>query len=162
MRHHQRGLTARRLVVFAASVGLAIIAPAEGSAQAQTLSVSGSPAAPLAIVGVAGGAGSQPAPAVNSATTYTVKVPTKTVKKITAQLDSNMPLGTTLTVSLAPPTGASSVPVVLSTTVTDAVTNITSKNNQTKAITYTLNATVAAGVVGSQTRTVTFTLIDFP
>ena len=162
MRHHQRGLTARRLVVFAASVGLAIIAPAAGSAQAQTLSVSGSPAAPLTIVGVAGGAGSQPAPAVNAATTYTVKVKNKTVDKITVALNRNMPPGTSLTISLAPPTGASSVPVALSTTTTDAVTNITNKTNQTTAITYTFKASVNAGVVASQIRTVTFTLTAFP
>jgi hypothetical protein len=123
--------------------------------------VSGSPAV-LQILGAAGGAGTPPAPAVNAATTYTVKVQNKTVKKITVQLSSNMPAGVTLTISLAPPTGAVSIPVTLNTTVTDAVTNITNRQAETLPITYTLNATLAAGVVGSQSRTVTFTLIDLP
>ena len=161
MRHCQRGLMARGLVVFVVCLGVLVVAPRAGSAQASSVSVSGSPAA-LQILGAAGGAGGVPAPAVDAATTYTVKVQNKAVKKITVQLSSNMPPGVTLTISLAPPIGASSVPVSLSTTVTDAVTNITNKQAQTLAITYTLNATVAAGVVGSQSRTVTFTLINFP
>jgi hypothetical protein len=151
---------ARCLVVFVLCLGVIVIAPRVGDAQS-SVSMSGSPAA-LQILGAAGGAGGLPAPAVDAATTYTVKVQNKAVKKITVQLSSNMPPGVTLTISLAPPIGASSVPVSLSTTVTDAVTNITNKQAQTLAITYTLNATVAAGVVGSQSRTVTFTLINFP
>jgi hypothetical protein len=161
MEHHQRSRMARRLVVFVVCLGVFVMAPRAGYAQASSLSVSNSPAA-LHILGAAGGAGGLPAPAVNGATTYTVKVQNKSVKKITVQLSSNMPAGVTLKVSLTPPTGSSSIPVSLNTTVTDAVTNITTKQSQTLPISYTLNATLAAGVVGSQSRTVTFTLIDFP
>ncbi len=152
---------ARCLVVLVVCLGVIVLAPRESNAQSSSVSVSGSPAV-LQIVGAAGGAGGLPAPAVNNATTYTVKVQNKTVKKITVQLSSNMPPGVTLAISLASPTGASSVPVTLNTTVTDAVTNITNRQAETLPITYTLNATLAAGVVGSQSRTVTFTLIDLP
>jgi len=71
-----------------------------------------------------------------------------------------MPAGVVLTVTLVPPTGATSMgPVVLDAIARDVVVNITGVNS-THAITYQLNATVAAGVIAPSSVTVTFSLID--
>jgi len=108
-------------------------------------------------------AGNEPTPA-SVASTYTVQVkPAAGVKKITAQLDLAMPTNTTLTMTLAAPAGATSQgPVIMSTTATDMVVNLASINpSQTRAITYSFSATVAAGVLSSS-RTITFTLVNYP
>ncbi|HST63326.1 MAG TPA: hypothetical protein VLK84_31740 [Longimicrobium sp.] len=82
-----------------------------------------------------------------------------TGRKITASLDSNMPSGVTLTVSLGAPTGASSAgTVTLSTTAQDVVTGITTVNESGLSIGYGLSATVAAGVVPAGNKTVTYTI----
>jgi hypothetical protein len=79
--------------------------------------------------------------------------------KITASLNANVPANVTLTVSLAPPTGATSAGAQsLSTTSVDLVTGITRLAESALAVTYTLSATAAAGVVASTTRTVTYTI----
>ena len=109
-------------------------------------------------------AGSQPT-AVSVASTYQVQVKNVAgVKKITASLDASMPTNTTLTMTMAAPSGATSAgPVVMSTTTTDMVVNIAGINPaSTQAITYAFSATVAAGVLTSQSRTITFTLANYP
>lgn len=159
MRTHKPAAVRRRLVACAWVIGLGL--SAVSTTGAQTLSVSASPAA-LRITAAA--AGSPPNAAVNSATTYTVKAKkANQPRKITAQLDAAMPSGTTLTINLAPVTGATSAgPVNLSTTAQDLVGNIANTSNLTGAITYTFNASSAAGVIPSSIRTVTFTLVAFP
>jgi hypothetical protein len=103
-------------------------------------------------------AGSEPDAATDNSTTYAVTT-NGTNKKITGGIDSNMPSNTTLEVNLAAPTGgASAGDVTLSTTAADLVTGITQKAETDLTITYTLSATVAAGIVASDTRTVTLTL----
>ena len=65
----------------------------------------------------------------------------------------------TLQVNLGAPTGGSSSgDVTLSTTAADLVTGITQRAESGLTVSYTLSATVAAGVVASDTRTVTLTL----
>ena len=125
------------------------------------LSVSGSPAAFTVTTATAG---LQPAALSNSATTYFVKAKNPAgPQKITAQLDSPMPTGTTLTISLVAPSGATSLGAVsLDATARDVVVNIDKENGSSYSITYTFTATVAAGVVPSQSRTVTLTMSSYP
>jgi hypothetical protein len=130
------------------------------AARAQTLTVSGSPAAMVINTAVAG---FTPTDDTDAATTYSVKTANKTPIKITGRLNSPMPPGVTLTVNLAPTTGATSNgTVTLDATARDLVGNITHNNVRTAAITYVMSATPAAGVVAPQSRTVTFTIAAWP
>lgn len=159
MRIHQSAARPRRLVACAWVIGLAL--SAVSTTGAQSLSVSGDPAA-LKITTAA--AGSPPNSAVNSVTTYTVRARrANQPRKITAQLNSAMPAGTTLTIDLAA-VGSSTTagPVDLTMTAQDLVVDITNTTNRTGSITYTFSATSAAGVIPSSNRVVTFTLVAFP
>ena len=133
------------------------------AAQAQftLLSVSGSPA-PFTITTAV--AGSQPAALTNSVTTYFIKAKHPGgAQRIAAQLDAPMPLGTTLTVQMVASPGATSLGAVsLDATVRDIVINIDKENGSTYGITYVFTATVTAGVIPTQTRTVTFTESAYP
>lgn len=127
--------------------------------QPPRLTVSGNPALMRINTAVAG---SQPTSVTNAVTTYNVRVGKTDNKKITARLNTNMPAGVTLTVTLAPPPGATSLgAITLTTTEQDAVVDITNVN-VTQSITYQLTANVTAGVIPSSTRTVTLTLLDYP
>lgn len=154
----------KRCIVALCTFAVLLAGSAKG-AQAQllltALTVSGSPA-PFTITTAV--AGSQPAALTNSVTTYFVKAKNLIgAQKITAQLDAPMPLGTTLTVQLVAPPGATSLGAVsLDATVRDVVINIAKENGANYGITYVFSATVAAGVVPTQTRTVTFTETTYP
>jgi hypothetical protein len=105
-------------------------------------------------------AGSQPTDATDNSTTYAVTT-NGTGKKITGDVDAAMPPNVTLQVNLAAPTGGSSAgDVSLSTTAASLVTSVTGVAESGLGITYTLSATIAAGVVTSSSRTVTLTLTD--
>ena len=79
--------------------------------------------------------------------------------KVTASINSAMPAGVTLSVNLTAPSGASSAGAQsLSTTAVDVVTSITKLAQSGIAAQYSLDATPAAGVVSSTTRTVTYTI----
>ena len=131
------------------------------AAFAQTLAVSGNPG--LLRVSVAT-AGSEPLAVSNATTTYTVTTPNPNrPHNITAQLNANMPIGITLSATLAAPPGATSVgPVALDVTPRDVVLGIPRRANSTHGITYTLAATVQAGVVPLSSRTVTLTIVQAP
>jgi hypothetical protein len=132
------------------------------AARGQTLTVSGSPAAMKITTATAG---LPPNSITNAITTYTVKTNKATKpKKITAQLNSAMPVGMTLTITLVAPSSpaTSDGTVTLDATARELVGDITNTTVQTKGITYVISATAAAGVVTSQTRTVTFTLVSWP
>lgn len=102
-------------------------------------------------------AGSAPT-SVTAGATYAITT-NQTNRKVTAQINSAMPSGVTLTVSLAAPTGGSSAGAVsLGTTAQDVVTGVSTVNQSGLSVTYTLSATAAAGVVASGTRTVTYTI----
>ena len=106
--------------------------------------------------------GSQPTSVSDATTTYHVKAGSG-AKKITGQLSGAMPTGVTLTVTLAAPPGATSLgPVSLDASPRDLVVNIPSGANTTQSISYTLNATAAAGVIPASSRTVTLTLLSYP
>jgi hypothetical protein len=149
----------------AALVALTLIAPAIGGrAAAQTLSVSGSPATLRVRNATAGGT---PAAATDASTTYSVSTPAagaNSSRKITAHLNANMPPGVTLTVEMAAPSGSASPgPVALSTSPMDVVTGMSKKTDGLGlGVTYRLAATLQAGVVSTQTRTVTFTIVTPP
>lgn len=126
-------------------------------------SVSGNPAA---LVISTATAGAEPDNATDSSTTYALTVNdnagTPVTNKITAAINSNMPANVTLSVNLTAPTssGTSAGSTSLSTAAANAVTGIGTEAQSGIAIAYTLAATVGAGVLASDTRTVTFTLTD--
>ena len=127
---------------------------------AQTVTVSGSPATMVVQSAVAG---STPASVGDNSTTYTYVSPSNKARKIMAQLDAPMPSGVTLSATFDAPAGATNVPnVALDATPRIVVTNLPKTNGSTLGITYTLSATLSAGVVSLQTRTVTLTIADAP
>lgn len=102
-------------------------------------------------------AGSAPTDA-SASVTWAVTT-NQTNQKVTASLNSALPAGVTLSVSLEPPAGASSPGAVsLGTSSADLVTGIATLAANGLDLTYTLSATAAAGVVASTTRTVTYTI----
>lgn len=102
-------------------------------------------------------AGSNPS-SVTAAVTWAVTT-NQANAKITASLNAALPANVTLTVDLAPATGASSAGAQsLGTTSVDLVTAVTRVAESALGVTYTLSATAAAGVVASTTRTVTYTI----
>jgi len=103
-------------------------------------------------------AGSAPTSATANAT-YAITT-NESDRKITAEIDSDLPTGVALSVSLAAPSGASSAGAVqLGTTAQDVVTGISTANASGLGVTYSLSATAAAGVVAADSRTVTYTII---
>jgi hypothetical protein len=82
------------------------------------------------------------------------------LRKITVELDSDMPAGVTLGATFAAPTGgASAGALVLTQAAKDAVTGITQLFESGKAISYTLDAAITAAIA-SGTRTVTLTIVQ--
>ena len=96
--------------------------------------------------------------------TYTITTPNPNrTYAITAQLNANMPTGSTMAVTLAAPPGATSLgAVALDVTARNVITGVGRNANSTQSITYTFTATAAAGVVPLSSRTVTLTVIRFP
>lgn len=118
------------------------------------VSVSGTPSLTIN----AAVAGSAPTTVTATGSTYSVTT-NQTGAKITAAIDATMPTGVTLSTTLTAPAGGTSAGIKsLSATATDVVTGITKLNQAGLAITYQLDATAAAGVVSSATRTVTYTI----
>jgi hypothetical protein len=141
-------------------VGSALLSLGGGFAHAQILLVSGNPTT-MTVTGAV--AGSQPLTLTENSTTYTVSALAIQPKKITAQINTNMPLGVTLTVVLVAPSGATSAGrVALDNIARDVVTNITNTVPQARIIEYQFTATVSAGVIPVSTRTVTLTLLNYP
>jgi len=142
-------------------MGLALLAIGGADASAQLLTV---PSSPGTITVSVATAGAQPSAVTDATTSYTANALTALLgQKITGQLSANMPAGVTLKVYLAPTTGATSAgTVTLDNTARDLVTGITNVLPQTRGITYTLTATVAAGVISTSVRVVTLTLVSFP
>src|SRR2546423_15549834 len=132
-----------------------------GFAHAQTLLASGNPRT-MTVTGAV--AGSQPLTVTDNFTTYTVSALAIQPKKITAQINTNMPGGVTLTILLVAPSGGatSAGRVALDNTARDVVSNITNTIPQARTIEYQLTATVSAGVVPISIRTVTLTLVNYP
>jgi hypothetical protein len=142
--------------------GAGAFALAPRALPAQSITTSGSPAA-LRVSAVTGPGGTL-VPATNAATTYTVTGALLSQRKVTAQLSAAMPSNTTLEIQLAAPTNATSAGwVTLATTAKDVVTAIPAGTpSNTRTIQYRFTATIAAGVVAAQSRTVTLTIVAGP
>lgn len=120
------------------------------------MAVSGNPA-PLVVS--AAGAGDALTSASGSTTTYAIST-NESNQKIVASLDQPMPTGTSLEVTLAAPSGASSRGVIgLATSGADVVTGISTVASSALPITYRLSASPAAPIA-SAARTVTFTIVS--
>ncbi|HEU4628107.1 MAG TPA: hypothetical protein VFS08_00070 [Gemmatimonadaceae bacterium] len=149
-------LTAAALVLATAGTAAAQTGTQDVGYEVQAINqiaLTGSPS--LAIT--AATAGSAPT-TVTANATYAITT-NETSRKITAQIESDMPSGVTLSVTLAAPTGATSAgAVTLGSTAQDVVTGISTLNESGLSVTYTLSATAAAGVVPAGTRTVTYTI----
>lgn len=104
-------------------------------------------------------AGSNPVPATNSSTSYSVTT-NNAGRKITGVISVALPTGVTLSMLLAAPTGATSAGVVaLTTSPQDLVTGIGNVSETGLMITYILSATAAAtqsGSIDATTVTLTF------
>lgn len=141
---------------------MAVLALGARAAFAQTLTTAGTPGLLRVSSAVAG---SEPIAVSTSGGTYSITTPNPNRQyAITGQINSNMPAGVTLTVTLAAP-GQGSVSlgaVALDVTARNLVTGIKKNSTATQSITYQLTATAAAGVVPLSSRTVTLTIIQFP
>lgn len=155
-------MNARRILATVALVAGAVsAASAQTSTQIVTIQVNainqiafaGSPS----LVVSTATAGSNPSSASDASATWAVTT-NQSGAKVTAAINSNMPAGLTLSVVLGAPAGATSFGSSLSTTSVDLVTGITKLAQGSLGVTYTLDATAAAGVVASTTRTVTYTI----
>jgi hypothetical protein len=156
-----------RASLFASILALAAgVAPAPASAQTATqtvtfavnainqISATGSPSLTVTTAT----AGSEPTNATDGSSTWAVTT-NQTGAKISANIPTAMPAGLTLSVNLVAPAGATSVgSTALGTVAVDLVTSITKVAQSGMTATYTLSATAAAGVVGSATKVVTYTI----
>lgn len=110
------------------------------------------------LVIVTAAAGAAPSSVTNATATWAVTT-NQSGAKITASIPTVMPAGVTLSSSLTAPTGATSAGFkTLTTVAVDLVTGITKIAQGAMLVTYRLAATPAAGVVVSQSRTVTYTI----
>jgi hypothetical protein len=154
-------------LAVAAALGLTAVTGAHAAGSAvQSFNVAVSAINELSVSGNPGTltvnsatAGSAPNGVTDASTTYAI-TSNETNKKITAQLDVDMPAGITLGVLLTAPTGATAASQSLSTVAADVVTGISKLNESGKSISYTLAATAAAGTLTSAGKQVTFTIID--
>jgi len=106
-------------------------------------------------------AGEQPQEVTDSSSTCAITT-NGANKRITASIDVAMPAYVTLKVNVAAPSGSgtSQGDVTLTTSASNVVTGISHVADSSPTITYKLSATVQAGVLTTDTRTVTFTLSD--
>ena len=109
-------------------------------------------------------AGSAPTQATDSTSTYaiTTNVTSPATKKITAALDGTPVTGLTFGIHVAAPSTGSNVAAaeLVAGTPRDVVTAISAVNESALSISYTLDATVGAGVVTSASKIVTLTIAD--
>jgi hypothetical protein len=157
IKHVTRSVIALALVTFAA-------ASAQAQTANQTVTFAVNAINQIAFVGApsltitTAVAGSAPTSATDNTASWAVTT-NQTGAKITASIPSIMPAGLTLSSSLAAPGGATSAgfqPLAL--VAVDLVTGITKLAQGALGVTYKLDATVAAGVVASGTRIVTYTI----
>ncbi|MBK1701750.1 hypothetical protein [Thiococcus pfennigii] len=106
-------------------------------------------------------AGSQPDAVTDDSTTYAITT-NGTNKRITAALDEAMPANVTLSLTATAPAGgaSSSGKVALTASAQSVVTGITQVAESEIGLEYELSATVAAGIVASDTVDVTLTIAD--
>ena len=140
---------------------VAVLVLCTRAAFAQTLTTAGAPGLMRVSSAIAG---SEPVPITMAGGTYTVSTPNPNrPHAVTAQLNNNMPVGTTMAITLDAVPGSTSLgAVALDVTARNVVTGIPRRTDATANITYTFTATAAAGVVPLSSRIVTLTIIQFP
>jgi len=143
------------LAIVALSAGKAAAQDQEVSFEVQAINQISFSGSPSLVISTAT-AGSAPTSA-NANATYAITT-NETNRKITAQLDSDMPTGTTLSVTLAAPNGATSTTVQLSESAQDVVTGVSKVSESGLNVSYSLTATAAAGVIAADSRTITYTI----
>ena len=151
------------------AVALALVAVSAVAAQAQTatqtvnfavnainqVSVSAASTTLTITTAVAGSAPTS----VNSAGLTWAVTTNQSTAKITGSIGTPMPAGLTLSATLGAPAGATSAGYkVLSAVAVDLVTVVTKVAQAGMALTYQLDATPAAGVVGASSTLVTYTI----
>lgn len=110
-------------------------------------------------------AGSAPDDATDASTTWAITT-NESNKKLAGDIDTAMPTGVTLNLSVQVPTQSdgtttgTSTAQDLTTTGQDLVTGIATAESSGRTLTYTLSATTDAGTVASETRTVTLYLVN--
>lgn len=120
------------------------------------IGVSGDPGALIINSATSGGA---PVPVSDNTTTYSITT-NQPGATITGEIDTDMPLNTTLTINLAAPTGGTSAGAqALSTTAATLATCVAAVSESGLTITYQFSATSAAGVIASAQKTVTLTVV---
>ncbi|HEU4994796.1 MAG TPA: hypothetical protein VFT29_08250 [Gemmatimonadaceae bacterium] len=151
-----RILATLALVAGAANVAMAQTATQTVTFQVNAINQISFAGAPSLTVSTAT-AGSNPTSAT-AAATWAVTT-NQSNAKITASIAAAMPAGLTLSANLSAPTGGTSAgSLALGTTAVDLVTGITKIAQGALGVTYSLDATPAAGVVASDTRVVTYTI----
>lgn len=119
------------------------------------IAFSGDPSPMIAFQAVAG---SDSADVIDNSTFYAVTT-NGTSEKVTACLDSPMPTGTMLCIMVGAPNGAVSAGTVdLNISNQNVVTGISQVAQSSLPISYIFESTMAAGVIPTTTRIVTFTL----
>lgn len=104
-------------------------------------------------------AGSQPTSNTDASSATWAVTTNQTGSKVSGSIATAMPTGLTLSVNLAAPSGGTSAGMQpIGITAVDLVTGITQQAAASLAASYKLDATVAAGVVGSATKVVTYTI----
>ena len=154
------GTTARR---WRRAVVLVALLTGARESRAQFISVSGDPSPLIVSAAIAG---APPNAVSDASTTYFILLfnGAGVFSKITGQLSAAMPPGVTLAGTLAAPGGGSTSAgaVTLDVTARNMVTGIGGFVIAVRSITYQLSATLAAGVVATQSRIVTLTVAPFP
>ena len=106
--------------------------------------------------------GGQPVSSTNNTGKYSVNAVSGRMK-VTAQLDSPLPSGVTLTITLSAPSGAVSLgATALSTSSQNVVRYIPVGDYTNLSVNLQLSSSVTAGVVPPNTSHITLTLVDDP
>jgi hypothetical protein len=149
-----------RQAALAGGLACVIAVGARAQGTVGTVTVGGAPALLRVNSAVAG---AEPAPKTGTSTITVKASKANKPQKILVQLSAAMPAGLTLSLDMTAPTGATDPgTVALDATARELMGNITNLTNETETLTYTFAATAAAGVVGAQSRTVTFTITAWP
>ena len=149
----------------AIALALSLIAAGTAGAQTQTVNfqVQGInqvsfTSTPVTLTITTAVAGSDPTPVTDASSVWAITT-NQTNAKVSASIATAMPAGVTLSVGLASPAGTTNAgAVALTATPQDLVTGITKLKATGQAVTYTLSATAAAGVIPASSRVVTYTL----
>lgn len=102
--------------------------------------------------------GEEPTAAVNASTSYSLFIPEGRSISIMAALDSPAPSHTEITLQLESPAKLPPIPLLQSPQI--VATRFTNTHYENLQITYTYKASVKAGVLPFQSRTVIFTILD--